>query len=53
MIVSTNNWDKIFTNDFIYLTFYSYNGISVEINVLFTEEDSEAEWRKQKKMEDQ
>ena len=46
--------DKTFQNEYIYLSFYSYEGISLGLKVLFWEEDKEAEmwWKRLREAEE-
>lgn len=46
-------WEKIFQNDFIYLTFLSYSGVSIEVLSAFAEESKEAMLKKQRELEQQ
>ena len=47
MVIFAKDRDKEFSNDYIYLSFFSFSGISVCLTPHFTEEDKDAEMRKQ------
>ncbi len=51
MVIFAKDRDKEFSNEFIYLTFFSFSGMAVEINPRFTEEDKDLEAKKQKEAE--